>query len=216
MVAILNKHKSGTLCFGVRNDGEAVGLSINEKTLRDLSQAIAAHIEPKIFPEISETTINGKRCIIIAFAGDDVPYFAYGRAYMRVADEDRQLSVKQLKDLIAVRSRETLRWDKQPGMFTLDDLDPGKIRRFVDLAKLVWDTPQNALTKLELIKAGQLLNPARLFFGNQPLQLRCAVFLSTESSTIVDRHDFDGDVLELIEEAQKYILKNIHIGMRVE
>ena len=40
--------------------------------------------------------------------------------------------------------------------------------------------------------------------------------MSTESSTIVDRHDYDGDILELIEEAQKYILKNIHIGMRVE
>ncbi|GAB6904285.1 Divergent AAA domain protein [Desulfosarcina cetonica] len=216
MVAILNKHKAGTLWFGVRNDGAVVGLSINEKTLRDLSQAIAAHIEPKIFPEISEITIDDKTCIKIAFAGDDVPYFAYGRAYMRVADEDRQLSVKQLKNLIAAQSRESLRWDNQPGKFTLTDLDLEKIKRFVDLAKLVWDTPQNALAKLGLTQNGQLLNPARLFFGNQPLQLRCAVFLSTESSTIVDRHDFNGDILELIEEAQKYILKNIHIGMRVE
>jgi ATP-dependent DNA helicase RecG len=40
--------------------------------------------------------------------------------------------------------------------------------------------------------------------------------LTTESSTIIDRHDFDGDILELIEEAQKYILKNIHIGMRIK
>ena len=37
----------------------------------------------------------------------------------------------------------------------------------------------------------------------------------TDSATIIDRHDFDGDILELIEEAQKYILKNIHIGMRL-
>ena len=44
---------------------------------------------------------------------------------MRVADEDRQLSVKQLKDLIAVQSREVLRWDNQPGKFTLADLDTG-------------------------------------------------------------------------------------------
>jgi ATP-dependent DNA helicase RecG len=40
--------------------------------------------------------------------------------------------------------------------------------------------------------------------------------MTTESSTIIDRHDFDGDILELIEEAQKYILKNIHIGMRLD
>ena len=146
--AILNKHNAGTLWFGVRNDGAVIGLDSNEKTMRDLSHTIAAHIEPKIFPKITEVTIHGRRCIKVEFAGDD--------------------------------------------------------------------TPQNALSKLELIKDGQLLNPAQLFFSHKPLQLRCAVFLSTESSTIIDRHDFDGDILELIEEAQKYVLKNIHIGMRLE
>ena len=216
MAAILNKHQAGTLWFGVRNDGAIAGIDANEKTLRDLSQAIAAHIEPKIFPRISEVTIDGKRCIKIEFAGDETPYFAYGRAFMRVADEDRQLSVKQLKDLIAAQTRESLRWDNQPGKFTLADLDPSKIKRFLERAKLSWDTPENALSKLELITNGQLLNPARLFFGIKPIQLRCAVFMTTESSTIIDRHDFDGDILELIEEAQKYILKNIHIGMRLE
>ena len=42
------------------------------------------------------------------------------------------------------------------------------------------------------------------------------MFASTTSATIIDRHDFDGDILELIDEAEKYILKNIHIGMRLE
>jgi len=126
------------------------------------------------------------------------------------------LSVKQLKNLIAAQSRESLRWDNQPGKFVLADLDQTKIRHFVERSKLSWDTPENALGKLELTRDGQLLNPARLFFGIKPLQLRCAVFMTTESSTIIDRHDFDGDILELIEEAQKYILKNIHIGMRLE
>lgn len=194
MAAILNKHQAGTLWFGVRNNGAITGINVNERTLRDLSQVIAAHIEPKIFPRILEVTVDGKRCIKIEFTGDDTPYFAYGRAFMRVADEDRQLSVKQLKDLIAAQSRESLRWDNQPGRFTLADLDQTKIKRFVDRAKLSRDTPENALSKLELIKDGK----------------------TTESSTIIDRHDFDGDILELIEEAQKYILKNIHIGMRLE
>jgi ATP-dependent DNA helicase RecG len=48
------------------------------------------------------------------------------------------------------------------------------------------------------------------------LQLRCAVFASTDTATIIDRHGFTGDVLDLIEEAQKYIIKNIHIGMRLD
>ena len=75
---------------------------------------------------------------------------------------------------------------------------------------------QQALNKLELLQKGELCNAARLFFAKEPIQLRCAVFGTTDTVTIIDRHDFDGDILELIEEAQKYILKNIHIGMRLQ
>ena len=85
----LEQARAGTLWFGVRNNGAIAGIDVKEKTLRDLSQSIAAHIEPKIFPRISEVTIDGKRCIKVEFSGDETPYFAYGRAFMRVADEDR-------------------------------------------------------------------------------------------------------------------------------
>ena len=63
---------------------------------------------------------------------------------------------------------------------------------------------------------GELLNAATLFFADEPMELRCAVFGTTTSSMIIDRHDIRGAILELIEEAQKYILKNIHIGMRLD
>jgi ATP-dependent DNA helicase RecG len=81
----------------------------------------------------------------------------------------------------------------------------------------VWDNITNVLEKLGLSHNGQLLNASILFFARKPtLQLRCAVFASTDTATIIDRHDFTGDILDLIEEAQKYILKNIHIGMRLD
>jgi ATP-dependent DNA helicase RecG len=220
MVAILNKHGAGELWFGVAPDGRGVGLEANEKTLRDISQTIGAHVEPRIYPHIELAPHNHKSCLHITFSGQEVPYFAYGRAYMRVADEDRQLSARELENLILHKNKEALRWDNQacePGALSLDTLDMAKIRHFVELAELTWDSPENVLDKLELRKNGQLLNAAKLFFASQPpLQLRCAVFATTDSATIIDRHDFDGDILELVEEAQKYILKNIHIGMRLD
>ena len=33
---------------------------------------------------------------------------------MRVADEDRHLTAKELENLILARNREALRWDNQP------------------------------------------------------------------------------------------------------
>lgn len=217
MTAILNKHGAGELWFGVRSDGVAVGLNVTEKTLRDISQAIAAHIEPKIFPHITLETLTGKICVKVAFTGKDTPYFAYGKAYMRVADEDRQLTARELEALILKKNRDARCWDSEPYPGTIKELDGKKIKSFVIRAGLVWDNIPNALGKLGLIKNGQRLNAARLFFSKTPpMQLRCAVFAGTKSDTIIDRHDFDGDILELIEEAQKYILKNIHIGMRLK
>ena len=61
--AILNKHGAGELWFGVKNNGTVQGLTVTDKTLRDLSQAIAAHIEPKIYPNITREKITGKTCL---------------------------------------------------------------------------------------------------------------------------------------------------------
>ena len=224
IAAILNKHGAGQLWFGVAPNGKAAGLDVSDKTLRDLSQAIAAHIEPKIYPQITTHTLAGKTCIHIRFDGQNAPYFAHGRAYMRVADEDRQLSAAELEALIVAKNQNALRWDTRALDKPWPELEIRKVKSFAKRAGLQWDTLgdedqmrlQQALTKLELLQKGELCNAARLFFAKEPIQLRCAVFGTTDTVTIIDRHDFDGDILELIEEAQKYILKNIHIGMRLQ
>ena len=58
IVGILNKHQKGKIIFGIKPNGEIVGQSISEKTLRDISQQISAKIEPKIFPKIYERKIK--------------------------------------------------------------------------------------------------------------------------------------------------------------
>lgn len=216
LAAMLNKHGQAELWFGIAPNGKAVGLEINEKTLRDVSQAIAAHIEPVIYPHITQQRIDGKHCLHIKAEGWQQPYLAYGRAYMRVADEDKKLSASELKNLILQNNQDALRWESEPSGLTLEQLNPEKISRFLARADLPPDSAANALEKLDLLRQGAPLNAAKLFFADAPIQLRCAVFATNTSSTIIDRHDFDGDILELIEEAEKYALKNIHIGMRLE
>ena len=216
LAAMLNKHGQAELWFGIAPNGKAVGLDVNEKTLRDVSQAIAAHIEPAIYPRISRQIMDGKPCLKVEAEGWQSPYFAYGRAYIRVADEDRKLSASELKSLILEHNRDALRWENEPSGLTLEQLAPEKINHFLTLANLPEGAPASALEKLDLLRQGMPVNAAKLFFASAPIQLRCAVFATRTSSTIIDRHDFDGDILELIEEAEKYILKNIHIGMRLE
>jgi ATP-dependent DNA helicase RecG len=52
--AILNKHGKGKILFGIKDNGEKIGVKIGKTTLRDISKSIADHIEPKIYPTIKE------------------------------------------------------------------------------------------------------------------------------------------------------------------
>ena len=95
--AILNKHGGGELYFGILNDGTPVGLTVNDKTMRGISQAISNHLEPELHPTISITHLEDKRCIKVTFKGNETPYYAFGRVYIRVADEDRVMSPLELE-----------------------------------------------------------------------------------------------------------------------
>lgn len=66
IVAMLNKHQRGEVWFGIKNDGNVAGQQISEKTIRDISKAIADHIEPKIFPVIEQVTVDNKQCIKVS------------------------------------------------------------------------------------------------------------------------------------------------------
>lgn len=98
--AILNKHQHGDLYFGVKPDGTPLGQIVTEESLREVSQKIKNFIEPKIYPSINKVIIDGKECIHVQFEGNQVLYFAYGVARIRVADEDLAMSPEQITELL--------------------------------------------------------------------------------------------------------------------
>lgn len=100
LASMLNKNGYGTVFFGVGNNGEAIGQLLGDATLRDVSQAIANFIKPQVIPTITLELIDEKNIVKVYVEGTDKPYSAYGRYYMRSADEDRELSPSQLKNIM--------------------------------------------------------------------------------------------------------------------
>ena len=222
IVSILNKHQKGELFFGIKNDGKIIGQTVTDKTIRDISKSISDHIEPKIFPKIKEVVFEGNKCIHIEFSGENIPYYAFGRAYIRVGDEDKQLSAKELEKMILDKNKEKMAWDKEVcNEAKLSDINVDKLKWFLKKAGKSFDSVENSLKKLGLLSRGKLLNTAVILFAKNPenffpnAKLRCAVFGETTAVTI-DMQQFTGDLFTLIEKAEKYILENIHIGMKVE
>jgi ATP-dependent DNA helicase RecG len=217
IAAILNKHGRGELYFGVRNDGVVVGQQFGEATLREVSRAISDHIEPKIYPTIQIASIGGKPCIHVEFEGDDSPYFAYGRVYMRLADEDRQVSAKEIERLILKKNNYKSPWETKVSELSIQDASVKTIKHFVKRANEAgrldyrYDNARNVLHKLELTKGNNLLNSARvLFSGRNRIEVQAAIFAGNDKNTFLDIKSFKGNLFDLIRESESYVKEHIN------
>lgn len=100
LCSMLNKSGYGVLYFGVKNDGLIIGQEIGGLTLKNISQSIANFIKPQVIPSISVEFVDEKTIIKVEVRGNDKPYSAYGKYYIRSSDEDRDIAPNKLKELM--------------------------------------------------------------------------------------------------------------------
>ncbi len=219
IVSILNKHGKGELYFGIRNNGEVLGQSVSEKTIRDVSKSISDNIEPKIFPKIEEIILESKKCIKVGFSGNNQPYYARGRAYMRVGDEDKQISPQELEKLIKKKTKQL--WEEEVSEQSFKDIDEKIVKDFIEKANSAkridfkFTNINSVLNKLHLTKEGKLLKAAEVLFCNKnPLEVQAAVFAGKDKLTFLDIKQFKGNIFTLLEQSESYIKE--HIDWRAE
>lgn len=215
--AILNKHQQGELYFGVKADGTPVGQIIAEETLREVSQKIKYSIEPEIYPEISRVVIDGRECIHVKFEGNQAPYFAYGVAKIRVADEDLSLSPQELAEYIRKQGFEENRWENRISDKTVDDVDEALLKQFTNRAHEVGRTAieytdkETVLHQFEMTEGKRLINAGKALFADDLLQdIQMAIFATDERVTFTDIQRHHGPVLKLVDIAESYIKSNMH------
>lgn len=213
--AILNKHNRGTVFFGLKNDGTVFPFEISDSTIRDVSRKIFESIRPQIFPEISLVEMEGCKIIKVDFSGNETPYSAFGRYYIRTADEDRELSPNELKRMM-IQSEYEENWENLPSEETVSDVDLKTLNQFYLSATGCGRLPEmerepdQLLSKLGLLSNGFLTNAGRyLFSAKKPLVLKMAVFATDHKTTFLDIVREEGNIFELIDAAMSYIRKNI-------
>ncbi len=149
--AILNKHGKGKIIFGLKDDGTSIGVNIGKSTLREISKSIFDYIEPRTYPTIIEKKIKGKNCVLIKFEGKEKPYFAYGRSYIRMADENRILSSKELEKFIL--NKKQIFWDSSFCLNAkLKDISDKKLKQYVSKSGIKFTSKKQILKNLDLVK----------------------------------------------------------------
>ena len=213
--SILNKHGIGTLYFGVKPNGDICGQDVSESSLRDVSRAVYESIRPQIYPAIEEIVLEGKHLIKIEFNGNNTPYSAFGRYYLRTADEDREVMPEDLKDFfISNEYRE--KWERSPSAASVRQIDNNAVRSFWQKAVSAGRIPAGRYTgpvilkRYGLINGDNLNNAGEYLFGNtHPVTLKAAIFATDEKLTFLDMKRFEDNIYNLLGTAEDYILKNI-------
>ena len=99
--AMLNRSNSGTVYFGIDDDGNVKGLSIGKDTLLEIRSRSAELIEPRIILDIEEMASEDGRAFIRVHAeGSDIPYACDGRYYLRTASSDEQIGSDILRKML--------------------------------------------------------------------------------------------------------------------
>ena len=212
--AILNKSNLGKLYFGIKDNGEVIGQEIGKDTLRDIASEISRAIEPKIHPNIKKILLNKKECIIVEFKGNSNLYFAYGRAYMRVSDQNQQLDVENLKERII--SQSNIIWDKLSSNGLIKDINSAQLKKFIAKANqsgkinFKFTNTKHVLNKLNLLDK-KLSNAGQVLFSKKAnIELQCAVFKTREKSDFLDINLKKGNIFELIEFSKKYLFEHLN------
>lgn len=213
--AILNKHGVGTLYFGVKNNGDVVGQAVSENTLRDVSHRIAEAIKPQIYPTVTKEFFEDKHVIKVEFHGEESPYSSSGRYYLRVADEDREVSSAQLKKMFS-EVRPAVTWERFDSGMSDKTIDKQTLKRFVENATAAGRLQAGTKPGLSLLRQLGLLEEhelnragAYLFSKEAQIPLKMAVFATDEKLTFLDITTEEDNIINLLEVSEKYILKNI-------
>jgi ATP-dependent DNA helicase RecG len=221
----------GEIYLGVEKDGTVVGITVTPEML-DRIQNICNTIEPPIVPRLEPRTITGQEVLVITVVeGDRKPYLVGGRCYVRAGSTTRPATRDEIFRL-GYQYR-LLRYDEQPTTgAAYDDLDPTQVDRYVQrraevrgTASPVPSNRQQLLRNLNaLTEVGEDLIPTRgglLVFGRDPQKLlphseiRLARFKGVEMGDFIDRADLRGTLPGMIDEAEKFVQRNIRlIGFR--
>jgi len=221
LASMLNKNGEGVLYFGVLNDGTVVGQQLGQDTTRDVSTVIKNYIRPMVSPKITTPEMDGKTVIKVEVRGEDTPYAAYGRYYLRSDDEDNQMTNRQLESFFLNKNVDYSKWENELTDYGPEVIDEELLIDFVNKGNEVgritfnYRDAQDTLQRLNLIKDGRLKNAGVCLFSTlKPLTLKLAVYATDARLSFIDNRIFKGNLFECIEAAYQYFAE--HTRWRAE
>ena len=220
LVAFANS-SGGRIFLGIGDDNEIKGVRITNK-LKSQIQDSANNCQPPVTVLLGEF---GNIIVVKVMEGEDKPYKCSSGFYTRVGPNSQKLDRDDIIEFF--KSEGKIRFDELVNLrFDYDThFDHGKFDRFLRLAGIskVLDTP-SMLVNLGVAEKqeGKLIfnNAGILFFAKNlhdiyfHTAVTCALFDGTEKVDVLDRRDFNEDLISNIDGAMIFLKR--YLAVRYE
>ncbi len=222
IVAMLNKSGRGTIYFGVKDNGDVIGLNIGKDTLSSLADRIKSSIKPSIYPTILPKKIDDKTIISITFSGNNKPYAYKGSFYIRVEQQNLIVDPLVLRELIKESHEYNDLWENEITNYEIDNVDEETLNLFYKRAVAMGrinkfdHTSEELLTQLNLMIDGKLTNAGLYLFGKKcPLVFKAVEYPTIERLNPIDLKRFEGNIFQLIDKVFNFINQKMRWSVEI-
>lgn len=186
VVAMINKNGTATIYFGVKDDGTISGVSVGNKTIKDISSAVTERIKPTVIPKITEEQYEGKDVIKLEASGTNTPYSSDGNYFIRSGNENKKIDPFTMRQLMFKNSNDNIAEIESVNQdLTFNQLWQLYILNNYTLNK---DTFAKNLGLLNKNKQYNLL--ANLLSDNNDISIKVIRFKGTNKTEIISRNEF--------------------------
>jgi ATP-dependent DNA helicase RecG len=231
LISAFYNTRGGTILIGVDDQRQPLGVDRPQGVEAGFVNIVRDRLDLDVPPTIEIVTYQDQEFVVVTCPqGTRRPYLVRGQArpYVRVGSTCREATNEEIRDLYVEGSGYSYEVAPVRGA-TLDDISPERVSCYLDKRVRGGTVPPGPLSNLlrklgVLTTVGEITTPTVagiLFFGQEPQRflpqatLRLARFLGRDMTTFLDQADLTGTIPLMIDEAEKFVSRNIRHGIRI-
>jgi ATP-dependent DNA helicase RecG len=216
MVAFANSG-GGRIFVGIDDAKKIKGIKFTNKLKAQISD-IAKNCDPPV--DINLRHFDNIAIVEVS-ASDNKPHKCSSGYYLRKDAVSQKMKRDELIDFIYDQGRK--KFDSLPcHKIKQKDLDQACLKEYLEKAGIDIKVPlKEMLFNLGVYENGQVNNAGVLFFSKFPKKyfinayITCARYLGMDKVEVLDRADFEGNVIYQVEESIKFIKRNIRLSYEI-
>ncbi|MBI4154312.1 putative DNA binding domain-containing protein [Candidatus Woesearchaeota archaeon] len=203
----------GKMILGLKDDGSVIGYHLGNVDSSRI-QDTARNMDPQF--QVSVEKVENLAVVHVP-EGENKPYSSAGHFYLRTGPNSQQMTREEIRNFF--QHERLVRFDEKPNRdFSFSrDFDKGTFRKYLSKSGITSvHEDRDMLRNLSLLDGDCIKNAGVMFFCREVKRffisaiVTCVLYQGTDKVNILDKKEFDMDIMANYENAMTYILSKLN------